>query len=57
MKTEKDVAEWIAEMDDNYSPSDEEIEEAFLIVYGRKPEADEDAFSLLCAGVDHEEVA
>ena len=55
MKTEKDVAEWIAEMADDYSHSLEELEVAFRVVYGRGPEADEDAFSLICAGV--EEVA
>ena len=51
MRTEKDVAEWVASMDDSYSPSEEELNEAFKIVYGRLPQKDEDAFSLICAVV------
>ena len=50
MKMTKDEAiEWVYDQDDSQEIDTEELDAAFLALYGRLPEDDESVWSLCCA--------
>jgi len=50
-KNEAEVKAWLDETENADSLDEGDVREAFRVIYDRYPEADEDAFSLVCAGV------